>query len=194
MPKDVKPKTPKSQRYSVSKWYPGDDVKKHFKRAGKVPKPTKLKKNIQPGRVLIILAGRFKGKRVVFLKQLKSGLLLVTGPHKINGVPLKRLNQVYAIATKTNVDLAGVNFNDITDDYFSKTKVKKQQKSEQAFFAVNQAEKTPEEKERLTKKKETQAAIDKNLLANIKKVELLKQYLSARFTLYKRTRPHELVF
>jgi len=186
-------KTPRAQGYTVSKWYNADDQAVPLKR-NKAPKPATLRTNITPGQILIILAGRFKGKRVVFLKQLKSGLLLVTGPHKINGVPLKRLNQVYALPTKTKADLAGVKFETIDDSYFAKSKVKKQGKGEEAFFAVNQTEKSEEEKKRLVQKRETQRGIDTALLANIKKVDLLKQYLSSRFTLSKNMRPHELIF
>merc|ERR1712100_1009460 len=79
----IKQKMPK--KYD---WYPGDDQKAPFKRHK--PKAPKLRKSIAPGQVLILLSGRFRGKRVVFLKQLKSGLLAVTGPFKINGVPVKR--------------------------------------------------------------------------------------------------------
>lgn len=115
------------------KFYPADDVAKPLVNKHK-PKPTKLRASITPGTVLIILAGRFKGKRVVFLKQLGSGLLLVTGPFKINGVPLRRVNQAYVIGTSTKVDVSGVNVEKIDDKYFVKQVEKKQKKGEGEFF------------------------------------------------------------
>merc|ERR1712232_1320424 len=86
------------------------------------------------GTILILLAGRFKGKRVVFLKQLDSGLLLVSGPYKINGVPLRRVNQVYVIATSTKVDVSGVDVSKIDDSFFAKEKAAKAKKEGDEFF------------------------------------------------------------
>ncbi len=113
-------------------WYPADDEKKHYKKSK--PKQTKLRKGIVPGSVLIMLSGRFRGKRVVFLKQLNSGLLLVTGPYKVNGVPLKRVNQAYTITTSTKVDVKGVDVSKIDEAIFKKEK-KSRKQGEEKFFA-----------------------------------------------------------
>ena len=93
-----------------------------------------MRKGLEAGRVLILLAGRFRGKRVVFLKQLTSGLLLVTGPYKINGVPLKRVNQAYTLTTSTKVDLKGVDVAKVDDALFKREKRSKKQ-GEDKFFA-----------------------------------------------------------
>ncbi|KAL2923791.1 60S ribosomal protein L6 [Bienertia sinuspersici] len=173
----------------TSKFYPADDVKKPLINKRK-PKPTKLRASITPGTVLIVLAGRFKGKRVVFLKQLSSGLLLITGPFKINGVPLRRCNQSYVIATSTKVDVSGVDVSNIDDKYFAKQTEQKKKKGEGEFFEAEKEEKNvlPAEK------KESQKAVDASLTKNIEAIPNLKAYLSARFSLKSGMKPHELVF
>ncbi|GMH20604.1 hypothetical protein Nepgr_022445 [Nepenthes gracilis] len=184
-PKPVETKAPEKP----PKFYPADDVKKPLINKRK-PKPTKLRASITPGTVLIVLAGRFKGKRVVFLKQLSSGLLLITGPFKINGVPLRRVNQSYVIATSTKIDISSVNVEKFDDKYFAKQVEKKRKKGEGEFFEAEKEDKNllPQEK------KDDQITVDAALMKSIDGVLDLKAYLAARFSLKAGMKPHELVF
>lgn len=118
-------------------WYKADDEKTHFKR--KQPKATKLRHDITPGQVLVLLVGQFKGKRVVFLKQLESGMLLVTGPYRVNGVPLRRIPQKYTLATSKTISVDGVNTDKVTDAFFKKVRGPKGSK-EQQFFEKDKKE------------------------------------------------------
>merc|ERR1711977_383833 len=97
----------KTTEAKAPKYYSAEDKKVKLTNSRCTNKATKLKSSLVPGAVVILLAGRFKGRRAVFLKQLDSGLLLITGPYKVNGIPLRRVPQSYVIGTSTVVDISG---------------------------------------------------------------------------------------
>lgn len=177
----------------------------------KTIKPTKYRESLQPGAVLILLAGRFRGKRVVLLKHLEQGTLLVTGPFKVNGVPLRRVNARYVIATSTKVDLSGIESSTLDKvskpDYFVREKKSKSEKSEEAFFKQGEkpevgtifrcGESTadiPQAKKPTSARASDQKSIDKPILAAIKKEDMLASYLASNFSLRHGQRPHEMKF
>lgn len=166
-------------------WYPAEDQKRQPRR--KQAGAPKLRKGIEEGSVLILTSGRYRGKRVVFLKQLQSGLLLVSGPFKLNGVPLKRVNQVYTITTSTKVNVKGADVSKVTDATFKDKSAKSKGRD---IFNENQ------KKTRSPERANLQKSVDEALLKNIKadKTPLLKEYLRARFSLSKNDKVHAMKF
>ncbi|GAA5795370.1 hypothetical protein HPULCUR_000726 [Helicostylum pulchrum] len=168
----------------ASRFYPAEDVPQP-KLGRKTAKKTALRSTITPGTVVILLAGRYRGKRVVVLKQLDSGLLLITGPFKVNGVPMRRVNQAYVIATSTKLDLSAVKI----DEKFNDCYFKKSAKTDKAFLegetkkAAFPASKAADQK-----------IVDKALLEVIAKTPFLRQYLVATFSLSKGQFPHNMKF
>jgi len=153
----------------------------------------RLRPSITPGTVLIVVAGRQRGKRVVFLKQLKSGLLLVTGPFKLNECPLRRINQIYVIATKTKLDIEKVELpKHLSDGYFRRRHPKRKKKDEGEIFETKKEVYKPSDR-----RKQDQITVDKQLLDVIRQHpdrKMVLRYLASRFSLRNKTYPHKLVF
>lgn len=149
---------------------------------------------MKPGQVVILLAGAHRGKRVVFLKSLPSRLLLVTGPYKVNGVPLRRVNKKYVMPTSTCVDVSKVDVSKISDAEFAtpRTKVTRAQMKAAAKSAVfkKKAEKKVEvSAESVARQKKIDAAV----MGSIKD-GMMVRYLRARFSLSNGMFPHALKF
>jgi len=182
------------------KYYPTEDQPKKHRTGHVTHKMHKrsFKAGLEPGRVVIVLAGKHKGKRVVVLKTLPSGLLLVTGPHIINGCPLRRMHQMFTIVTSTKLDISAVKVGDeINDKYFKRkredNKAKKSKRGEggDIFDTKTEAYKPDEAR------KKTQIQVDTQLLDIIRKhpeKKLLFSYLGSFFQLRNRMYPHKMKF
>jgi len=182
----------KSQRY-----YPTaiGSKRRTVKRTAFVRK-IKLRGSLTPGTVCILVAGRHAGRRVVFLKQLTSGLLLVTGPFKMNGVPLRRINQRYVIATSTKLDISKVKVPEtLNDSYFHRDKkAARKARREQSgdIFASPKAQYTVSDV-----RKKDQVDMDKAIMGVVKSnsdKKMLMRYLSSSFSLRSGQYPHRMKF
>ncbi|CAH0549024.1 unnamed protein product [Brassicogethes aeneus] len=153
-----------------------------------------IRSTLTPGTVLILLAGAHKGKRVVLLKQLNSGLLMVTGPFQINGCPLRRISQRYVIGTQTKIDVSGVKIpENLDDEYFRRQNLKKLRKKGEGdiFKSKRPTYKVSDDK------KQQQKDMDKQVFEAIRKHpdrKVLLAYLSAMWGLRSSQFPHRLQF
>lgn len=174
--KTISNKNEEQANLSENKLYPVDshssepDSKK--RKSGSDQPEVRKEVSIKPGTILILLTGKHRGKRVVYLKQMKSsGMLLITGPFGINGVPLRRFHIKNTIKTSTEVssDRCHMTIPSFVDDgYLSK----------------------PLDEDR----KRVQRQIDEPIIAEIKAVPFLKNYLQQKFTLTKGQNVHQMNF
>ncbi|XP_011550373.2 60S ribosomal protein L6 [Plutella xylostella] len=153
--------------------------------------------NLTPGTVLILLAGRHAGKRVVLLGVLPSGLLLVTGPFAFNSCPLRRIPQRYVIGTSTKLDLGSFSLPAHLDDaYFKKnkksTKRSVKRKEGEDIFAAKKEKYVPSE-QRKTDQKSVDELVIKAIGARADK-KLLRGYLKSSFGLRSSQFPHRMHF
>ena len=87
----------------------------------------------------------------------------MTGPYKYNGVPLKRVNGLYALPTNTKFKLDAKVADSIKDDFFKKTELNI--KEEKDFFVEEKLKK----KELLKKNKKDKL----QLILKLKKLLIL---------------------
>ncbi|CBY10035.1 unnamed protein product [Oikopleura dioica] len=174
------------------------DNQPYFKKKKKQKKSFSEKKNscnLEAGRILILLTGRHRGKRVVFIKQLRqSGLLLVTGPYCINGVPLRRVHQKTTITTSSILPISEAHFKvpPFVNDSFFCAKTKEKKVSVDAV--LENSEKKESEAKLSEERKLLQRQVDEAALESIRSIPFMKDYLSQKFSLSKNQMPHKMNF
>merc|ERR1739848_955279 len=129
---------------------------------------------------------RMYHKRGVFALKNKS-------TEKVNGCPLRRVNQIYVIATQTKLDISGVAIPEhLNDQYYRRQKLQKPKQGEGEIFDTKEEEYSVSEQ-----RKDDQVAVDKQILEAIRahpEKKLLFGYLKQLFSLKNHQFPHKMVF
>eukprot|EP01006_Ploeotia_vitrea_P031215 TRINITY_DN63538_c0_g3_i1.p1 TRINITY_DN63538_c0_g3~~TRINITY_DN63538_c0_g3_i1.p1 ORF type:complete len:190 (-),score=31.38 TRINITY_DN63538_c0_g3_i1:81-578(-) len=156
-----------------------------------------VKYQIKPGTLAIILAGRYRGRRVVVLQQQRD-TLLVTGPQKLNGVPFRLVNYRYVIPTSKSVPIADIDYGKLlgrAPKRPNKATIAKRARLAK-LLAEKEGKSVPEKpvytdadkKATAAKKAEKQKQVDGPILQKLSGVE--KKYLSSVFSLQAKSQPH----
>ncbi|BHF83566.1 60S ribosomal protein L6 [Sparganum proliferum] len=155
----------------------------------------------KPGTVVILLAGRHRGKRAVCVgRHAHSGLLLITGPYSVNGIPVRRVHPDYVLATKTVIRLSNFRIPKRlhSKSYFARSKPSRKdllKKAAENIFVDKASEKSAYKVS--DERKKDQVTIDKQVLQAIRRSpshKLLFGYLKSTFSLSKHDYPHKMVF
>ncbi|VDP90096.1 unnamed protein product [Echinostoma caproni] len=178
-----------------------EKVKRKSTRTNRPKYPWKVRPSLRSrGVIVILLAGPHRGKRVVCLgRQRSTGLLLVTGPFRYNGCPLRRVHPNMVIATQTSVDLSKlvIPLRIHKKEYFARNKMdNKRRKLDDSLLLKPDGDREegykPSE-QRKADQKLLDAVVCKAIKAHDQSRMLVK-YLKSLFSLGKHDYPHRMVF
>ncbi|XP_075251259.1 uncharacterized protein LOC142343317 isoform X1 [Convolutriloba macropyga] len=193
------------QKYSVR------PEKKH-KKKGAYPKVT-LRKSLTPGTIVILVAGKqvHRGRRLVFVKMLDSGHLLLAGPKGLNRMPLMPVLQNFVIATSTSIPLTDAVKTQADKIDFSMFKKLQEKKSKESGIFTDSAAKDKvhgqaagSHDQASTEPRidpEVEKALDDALMASVENFskdplekEIFTAYMRQKFTLKNGLMPHNMKF
>eukprot|EP00477_Mikrocytos_mackini_P000576 GAHX01000615.1.p1 GENE.GAHX01000615.1~~GAHX01000615.1.p1 ORF type:complete len:184 (-),score=37.24 GAHX01000615.1:34-585(-) len=147
----------------------------------------------QIGTIVILLDGKFAGKRAVLLSNRKNGNVLVAGPSSVNGVGLTFIESIKVLGTSVVLDISKVGF-DFETINFNDIRISREERrknwhdSDREFMA--EVKNTVD----TDKVKELNDKVNSVLVGEIKKQELLEEYLKDKFGLKAEDKFHAMKF